>query len=124
MSPARAVAVRATATRAAYAAGAACAVVLAGAVTPWRPATLCFLRASTGVPCPFCGTTTAAEAAAHGDLLGAVAANPVTVTALVLLVLAPLTTRRLPRSWTPAVFTAAVGIAWVWQLARYDLLPV
>jgi hypothetical protein len=89
-----------------------------------RPATLCLLRAATGVPCPFCGTTTAAVRAAGGDVLGALAANPVTVVALVALVLAPLFVHRVPRSAMSPLLTAGVVVAWVWQLARFGLLPV
>jgi hypothetical protein len=108
--------------RAGWVAGAAVAVSVAGALAPWRPATLCLLRATTGVPCPFCGSTTAAVRAAQGDLLGALAANPVTTLGVLALVLAPIFAARVPRSWLPPVFTAAVAVAWVWQLARFGLV--
>ena len=105
-------------------AGVAAAVGVAGAVLPWRPATLCLLRAATGVPCPVCGTTTAAVHLAGGDVAGALAANPVTVLGAVALVLAPLYLYRVPRSWHVPVLTAAGAVAWVWQLARFGLVPV
>jgi len=123
--PARAAA---TATRAAYAAAATAAVALAGLATGpvanatglHRPATLCLLRATTGVPCPLCGTTTALARLAGGDLLGALAANPVTLLAMAAFVVAPLVGFRLPRRATPALFTVLAGFAWVWQIVRFD----
>lgn len=121
-------AVRASGRRAAYAVAAVGGVAAAGfaidASGVDRPATLCLLRAVTGVPCPFCGTTTAAARAATGDVLGALAANPVTVLAVLALVLAPLYARRVPPKVGPAVFTAGVTVAWAWQLARFGIVPV
>ena len=120
--------VRASGRRAAYAVAAVGGVAAAGAAIDAagvrRPATLCLLRAVTGVPCPFCGSTTAAARAATGDLIGALAANPVTVLAVLALVLAPLYARRVPRSVVPAVLTSGVTVAWAWQLARYGYVPV
>ena len=115
-------ALAAAGSRAAYAAAAVGGVALAGSLAPAagveRPATLCLLRAATGVPCPFCGTTTAAVRLAGGDVLGALAANPVTSLALVALVLAPLFAHRVPHAAVPVLLTAAVAFAWAWQIAR------
>lgn len=108
--------------RGAYAVAAVAGVALVDVANVARPATLCPLRAITGVPCPFCGTTTAAVRVAAGDLLGALAANPFTMLALVALVLAPLSARRLPRNAVVPVFTVAVAAAWAWQLARFDVV--
>ena len=36
----------------------------------------CVFHSLTGIPCPTCGTTRAATAFLHGDLLAAAAANP------------------------------------------------
>ena len=55
------------------------ALVLGVLVLPWRPATLCLLRAVTGVPCPFCGGTTAMVQLGRGDLGAALAASPLVV---------------------------------------------
>ncbi len=106
---------------------AAAGAVLAGlgAVHVPRPATLCPLRAMTGVPCPVCGTTTALARLGRLDALGALAANPFAVLGLIALVLAPLLWPR----WigTPAAARVACGAvvvagAWAWQLNRFDVL--
>ena len=120
---------RRTGARAACAAGAVATVALAGAAMPalgvHRPSTLCLLRATTGVPCPLCGTTTAAVRLGGGDVPGALAANPVTVVAALALVLLPVLApyaRRVPRSAVPALLTAGAALAWAWQLARFDIV--
>ena len=89
-----------------------------GAVHLPRPETLCPTRALTGVPCPVCGTTTALARLGRLDLPGALAANPVTLSALVALLIAPTLTRRAP---LPYLLLAA-GVSEVWQLVRFDLL--
>lgn len=61
------------------AAVAAAAVLLAAVHLPWRPRTLCLFRAVTGLPCPFCGGTTAVVRLGQGDLRGALGASPVGV---------------------------------------------
>jgi hypothetical protein len=116
------VALRATAYRAAYALSGA---VLLGLLRVHRPPTFCLLRATTGVPCPFCGTTTAAVRIGRGNLLGALAANPFTLLGAGLVVLAPVLAGRLhvPHRLTPWLLTCGVMSAWAWQLARFYTLP-
>ena len=102
------------------------AVVVLGAVQLHRPTTLCPLRAFTGIPCPFCGTTTAGVRLGRGDLLGALLANPFTLLAGVALVLAPLLAGRLrvPPRVGPWLLTGMAASAWLWQMVRFDRLPL
>ncbi len=51
--------------------------------TGW-PGLPCPLRTLTGVPCPFCGMTTATVAISHGEWGSAAAANPLAGLAAVL----------------------------------------
>ena len=104
------------------------------AATGFAP--VCPLREVTGVPCPFCGGTTAATALADGRLAEAVAANPfVPALALVLAGVLLLVAARVlglaapPRSWprdrqrTGALVAGAlVTASWVFQLGRYGWL--
>jgi len=87
-----------------------------------RPASLCVLRTLTGVPCPFCGGTTAAARLGDGDLRGSLAASPLALPMLVawpLLGLVPTPRWAASRRvrWT-AVFVVLVA-AELWQLARF-----
>ena len=102
------------------------AVLVLGAVNLHRPTTLCPLRALTGIPCPICGTTTAGVRLGRGDVLGAVLANPVTLVAGVALVLAPLLAGRVhvPPRAGPWLFTGIATFAWLWQIVRFDRLPI
>ena len=111
-------------TAARGAALAAGALVLGVTHVP-RPATFCPLRATTGVPCPLCGTTTAMVRLGHGDLGGALLANPVTLLAIVGLVLMPVLAGRVrvPHRAAPWLLTSAIAFAWTWQLVRFDRLP-
>ena len=92
-----------------------------------RPATLCVLRATTGVPCPFCGGTTAAVHLGHGDVRGAVAASPL---ALLMIGTWPLLgVVRAPSWWhIRAVRWSMIAFvlvsAEVWQLLRFGLIGV
>ena len=86
--------------------------------------TLCPVRALTGVPCPLCGSTTAATSIGRLDLLGALGANPVTVAAAAAVVLAPVAVARgarLPRL-RPRLLAGLLAASWLWQLARFGLL--
>ena len=121
--------VRAQATRVLlrYAGIAALALLVGGVHLRNRPPTLCLLRATTGVPCPFCGGTTAVSDLGHGDLGAAVAASPLAVLLAVGLPVIGIAPK--PRWWAnrrlrvTAVVTVLV-LAWIWQLARFGLLPV
>ena len=102
-------------------------VLLALLVLPWRPATLCLLRGLTGIPCPFCGGTTAMVQLGRGDLSAALQASPLVVLGAPLWVvwprLAPALRARLDATVLRRVSLAALGVALVasqaWQLQRY-----
>lgn len=103
----------------------AAALVLAAVSLPWRPSTLCLLRAATGVPCPFCGGTTAAVELGSGRPLAALAASPLAVVGGTAWVLWPLLrTRaarwqaRLDRRTSVALVVVVLGAAEAWQVAR------
>ena len=104
---------------------AATAAVLLGAVRMHRPAglrTLCLLRATTGIPGPACGGTTAFVRLGRGRPLAALATNPFVLLGAVALVLAPTgVLRRLGRPRTSWVL-GLVAASWLWQLARYGYL--
>jgi hypothetical protein len=101
-------------------------VILLGAVHVRRPATLCLLRGTTGIPCPFCGGTTAAVELGHADLSAALAASPLgvaTVIALPFLSRIRAQLRRLPTRLTLSLLAVVLVASEFWQLARFDLLP-
>ena len=99
------------------------AVLLGLLVLPWRPATMCLLRGLTGVPCPFCGGTTAMVQLGRGDLLSAVRASPLVVLAAPLWTLwprvGPALTRRLSRRALLGALALALVASQAWQLHRY-----
>lgn len=100
--------------------------LVAAAIHVPRPATICPLRALTGIPCPLCGSTTAGVELGSGDVLGALRANPIAVLVGGLWVLGPLGVSRLwwnlPGRRHLQVIAALLAIGWVWQLFRFDLL--
>jgi hypothetical protein len=135
-SPARA-GLRVSGQRAA--AGGIAAAALANLSVPGRPTTLCPFRAITGIPCPFCGGTTAAVRIGHLDVVGALRANPVVVVGALVVMATPVaasvvmsvpgvaTSRRpsLSRRTTTiawAIIAAALIFSEVWQLFRFGIL--
>jgi len=94
------------------------------------PGALCPLRRLTGVPCPFCGSTTVFMEAGAGHWWAALLANPVTVIAALVFLAAPLlapdpltTLARLPvRALWIGGAALLVG-SWLWQLHRFGFLP-
>jgi hypothetical protein len=102
----------------------ALAVALAHVRLAGRPSTLCTLRALTGVPCPFCGGTTAAVRIGSGDLAGALGASPLAVLAAPFLVALPVLRsrlRRLPRRVVLAGVLTVLAASEFWQLHRFGL---
>jgi hypothetical protein len=104
----------------------AAGLVLLAAVHVRRPATFCVLRATTGIPCPFCGGTTAAVDLGRGRFGAAVTASPL---ALLMLASAPaLGVVRAPAWWwrrRPRWIAGVLGVlalAEVWQLYRFGLI--
>jgi len=121
-----------------FAFGAIGALTLAHLTIPGRPATVCPLRAFTGIPCPICGGTTAAVRIGHADVVGALRANPfVVVGALVVATLPAVAAlgharlrvlgwagdgRRLPRRALLTVAALVVVGSEVWQLFRFGIV--
>lgn len=108
------------------AAVAAAALLLAAVVLPWRPPTLCLLRAVTGLPCPACGGTTAMVALGRGDLQGALAASPLVALGAPVWVLWPSLAPALRRAGehlgryaAPAAVVVVAAASELWQLQRY-----
>ena len=108
----------------------AAAMALAAVRIPGRPHTVCPLRALTGIPCPFCGGTTAAVRVGQGHLGAALSASPLAFLGALALVLAATPWgRHAVRSWRsqPATVkvllgTAVLTAAQCWQLARFGLI--
>ncbi len=96
----------------------------------------CPLRTLTGVPCPFCGLTTATVAIAHGQWAAAASVSPFAylIAALVVgtapvLMLRAVGQRPPPRPWSAAtrrrtgqVVACLVAMSWIFQLHRYGFL--
>ena len=100
-------------------------VLIAQVHLPGRPSTLCALRAVTGIPCPFCGATTAAVALGQGRLTDAVRASPLAVLGAPFVAALPLLRARLQRLPGRSVALALGGVllaAELWQLGRFGLV--
>jgi hypothetical protein len=103
----------------------ALAVVLAAAHIPYRPRTLCLFRAVTGVPCPFCGGTTAVCDLGRGDVRSAVATSPVGIAMVMAwpflgVVALPAWTRRRALRWS--VIAVVLAASELIQLFRFHLV--
>jgi hypothetical protein len=95
---------------------------LLGAAAVWpllpaHPPLVCPLRATTGIPCPFCGMTRACVAAVHGHLAGSLAFNPAGVLVVVAAIVAVLRPQWLSRMRAPGwLVVAAFAALWVWNI--------
>jgi hypothetical protein len=97
------------------------AVVLAQLHPKHRPATVCLLRGLTGIPCPFCGGTTAAVRIGRADLAGALHASPLAVLGAPLFAGWPLLGSRAARlPWAARLGGLVVVVisSELWQLHR------
>jgi len=130
LAPASRAGLRTSGQRLAF--GAAAALALANLHVPGRPATLCPFRALTGVPCPFCGGTTAAVRLGRFDVLGAMRANPVIVLGAVVVATVPAlfairSARPVARrtALAPRTIRVAIAVAVLfseaWQLFRFGI---
>ncbi|HEX5614778.1 MAG TPA: DUF2752 domain-containing protein [Acidimicrobiia bacterium] len=106
----------------------AAALLVGGALwqlSPIHPPLVCPLRATTGIPCPFCGMTRAVTAAVRGDVAASLRYNPggiVLVVLAIAVLVAPLLLRdrgvRLPTLRVPVVVLGAGAAAlWAWNVA-------
>lgn len=93
------------------------------------PGALCPLRRVTGVPCPFCGSTTVFMEAGAGHWGAALTANPLTVVAALIFLAAPLlalnpleTLERLPKRLLWIGGGVLLVGSWLWQLHRFGFL--
>ena len=108
-----------------YLAVAVAAIALGALHLRHRPATLCLFREVTGLPCPFCGGTTAAVHLGHGDVRGALAASPLAVAMLATWPL--LGAVRSPRwfqvrHWRWLAIGSVLVVAEIWQLVRFGIV--
>ena len=102
------------------------AVALA-AVHIRRPATVCLLRSVTGVPCPFCGGTTAAVDLGRGQVTASLGASPLAVLGFVFVpIRAGLAeARRLPtwsRTHTRLALCVVLLASELYELHRFHLI--
>ncbi|MDQ1463516.1 MAG: hypothetical protein QOC73_457 [Actinomycetota bacterium] len=100
----------------------AVAVLLASVHLRTRPSTVCLLRGLTGIPCPFCGGTTAAVHVGNADMADALRASPLAVLGAPVVAAWPLLQERLARLPSHARLgglLVALAASELWQLHRF-----
>jgi hypothetical protein len=99
-----------------YAGAAMLGAALVWPVLPVHPPSVCPLRTTTGIPCPFCGMTRAVVAAVHGHLGASLRYNPAGIL-LVVVALAMLLGWRAQRVHLPAwLLPVCLGLLWVYNV--------
>jgi hypothetical protein len=100
-------------------------LLVGGLVLAHLPASIgvpCPLRTLTGVPCPFCGVTTAVRATLDGHVGSALNAAPLGLLVVLLAALAAIgrgpRTLRIPT----VVLVALLACEWLFELHRYHVL--
>ena len=90
------------------------------------PGVVCPLRLLTGIPCPFCGSTSAIMDLGTGDLVAAVRVQPMTVLAAGVLVTAP---TGWYRKWgfvryqhRVVLLLGAIALSWIYQMVRLGVI--
>jgi len=113
--------------------GAVYPVITAHTAMPGLP---CPLRTLAGVPCPFCGLTTATVALTHGQWVTAASTSPLAyLAAAVVIATTPVLLARAaglttpPRLWSAAArrrtrnaMLVVVAMSWIFQLHRFGFL--
>jgi hypothetical protein len=106
-------------------AASAAALAVALVWMPLHPPVVCLLRAATGIPCPFCGGTTAMAELGRGRPLAALSASPLATLGAPLWVLWPAleghARRWSARAGRRRVLWLAGSVlvaAWAWQVRR------
>ena len=99
---------------------AAAALVTAAVAYPLAPfvPSVCPLRATTGVPCPFCGMTRAVVAAVHGHIGQSLAFNPGGIVVLLVAVILLVRPGAIARIRRPPLWAlwAVLGALWLWNV--------
>jgi hypothetical protein len=95
--------------------GAAAVLPIPGDSSP----VLCPLRAVTGVPCPFCGTTRGVIDAVHGDVAGSLLMNPGALLLVVGAVLLLVGVVKRPVAFPRWSLVVGVAGLWAFQLFKY-----
>jgi len=101
------------------------AVVAGGLLLAHLPSSVglpCPLRSLTGVPCPFCGSTTSVRALFDGHPTAAVAAAPLGIVVVLVAALGALGLLPKRLAVHPAVLLAVVALEWVFELHRFHLI--
>jgi hypothetical protein len=102
------------------AAGATLGAAAVWPLLPVHPPLACPLRATTGIPCPFCGLTRAVVAAVQGDLAASVRYNPLGILVVLLAVIVvarPQVLRpRLPARAAPFLLGGGAALLWAYNV--------
>jgi hypothetical protein len=83
----------------------------------------CPLRTLTGVPCPFCGMTTSVRDTMGGHVRSALGAAPLGIVAVVIAVFVVLGVGPKAIRLPTVGLVAIIAFEWIFELARFHVLP-